>query len=86
MLIPRPFHGQSSTEDVEAVFSDPAVLASTGKYPMGQNPDMFAPESFGNLLHHQHSRSYGPHTVSQGSPDRALCAPMLLNQASLSPT
>ena len=28
MLIPLPFHGQSSPEDVEAVFSDPAVLAS----------------------------------------------------------
>ena len=36
MLIPLPFRGQSSTEDVEAVFSDPAVLASTGKYPMVQ--------------------------------------------------
>ena len=46
MLIPLPFHGQSSTEDVEAVFSAPAGLASTGKYPMGQNPNMFAPESF----------------------------------------
>ena len=41
MLIPLPFHGQSSTEDVEAVFADPAALASTGKYPMGQNPNMF---------------------------------------------
>ena len=46
MLIPLPFHGQGSTEDVEAVFSDPAVLASIGKYPLGQNPSLFAPESF----------------------------------------
>ena len=46
MLIPLPFHGQSSPEDVEAVFSDPAVLASTGKYPLGQNQSLFAPESF----------------------------------------
>ena len=45
MLIPLPFHGQSSTEDVEGVFADPAVLASTGKYPMGQNPNMFDPDS-----------------------------------------
>ena len=46
MLIPLPFHGQSSPEDVEAVFSDPAVLASTGKYPLGQNQSLFDPESF----------------------------------------
>ena len=46
MLIPLPFHGQSSPEDVEAVFSNPAVLASTGKYPLGQNQSLFAPESF----------------------------------------
>ena len=46
MLILLPFHGQSSTEDVEAVFADPAVLASTGKYPMGQNPNMFDPDFF----------------------------------------
>ena len=46
MLIPLPFHGQSPHEDVEAVFSDPSVLASTGKYPLGQNKSLFAPESF----------------------------------------
>ena len=34
VLIPLPSHGQSSTEDVEAAFADPAVLASTGKYPI----------------------------------------------------
>ena len=28
------------------MFSDPAVLASTGKYPLGQSPSLFAPESF----------------------------------------
>ena len=39
-IIPLPFHGQSPTEDVEAVFADPAVLASTGKYPMGQSPNI----------------------------------------------
>ena len=32
MLIPLPFHGQSSPEDVNAMFADPAVLAATGKY------------------------------------------------------
>ena len=46
MLIPLPFHGQSSREDVEAVLSDPSLLASTGKYPLGQNKSLFAPESF----------------------------------------
>ena len=46
MLIPLPFLGQSSTEDVEAVFADPALLASTGKYPMGQNPSIFDSDSF----------------------------------------
>ena len=84
MLIPLPFHGQSSTEDVEAVFSDPAVLASTGKYPLGQNSTMFAPESFQKFAAPPHSRRSGLRTVNQGSPDRALCAPMLLNQVSLS--
>ena len=46
MLIPLPFHGQSPHEDAEAVFSDPSVLASTGKYPLGQNKSLLAPESF----------------------------------------
>ena len=46
MLIPLPFHGQSSHEDVGAVLSDPSVLASTGKYPLGQNRSLFAPESY----------------------------------------
>ena len=46
MLIPLPFHGQSSTECVEAVFADPAVLASTGKHPMGQNPSTYDSDAF----------------------------------------
>ena len=46
MLIPLPFHGQRSHEDIEAVLSDPTVLASTGRYPLGQNKSLFAPESF----------------------------------------
>ena len=46
MLIPLPFHGQSSREDVEAVLSDPSLLALTGKYPLGQNRSLFASESF----------------------------------------
>ena len=46
MLIPLPFHGQSPPEDVNAVFADPSVLAATNKYPLGQNPYIFAAESF----------------------------------------
>ena len=42
MLIPLPLHGQSSRADVEAA----SLLASTGKYPLGQNQSLFAPESF----------------------------------------
>ena len=43
MLIPLPFHGQSSTECVEGVFADPTVLATTGRYPLGQNSSMYDP-------------------------------------------
>ena len=46
MLIPLPFHGQSPPEDVKAVFADPSVLAATNQYPLGQNPNIFAAESF----------------------------------------
>ena len=46
MLIPLPFHGQSPPEDVKAVFADPSVLAATNRYPLGQNPSLFAAESF----------------------------------------
>ena len=46
MLIPLPFHGQSSTECVEAVFAEPAVLASTGKYPLRQNSSIYDPDAF----------------------------------------
>ena len=46
MLIPLPFQGPSSREDVEAVLSDPLILASSGKYPLGQNKSLFSPESF----------------------------------------
>ena len=35
MLIPLPFHGQSSPENVNAVFSDPAVLAGDWEVPVG---------------------------------------------------
>ena len=45
MLIPLPFHGQSSYEDVEAVLTDPSLLAATGRYPLGQNKSLFDPES-----------------------------------------
>ena len=48
MLIPLPFHGQSSTECVEAVFADPAVLASTGKCPLEQNPRIYDHTAFQN--------------------------------------
>ena len=46
MLIPLPFHGQSSTECVEAVFADPPVLAATGRYPLGQNSSIYDPVAF----------------------------------------
>ena len=46
MLIPLPFHGQSSYEDVNAVLTDPSLLAETGKYTLGQNRHLFDPESF----------------------------------------
>ena len=46
MLIPLPFYGQSSTECVEAVFADPAVLASIGKGPLGQNSSIYDPVAF----------------------------------------
>ena len=48
MLIPLPFHGQSSTECVEAVFAEPSVLAATGKYPLGQNPGIYDDDAFKN--------------------------------------
>ena len=46
MLIPLPFHGQSSTECVEAVFAEPSVLAATGKYPLGQKPSIYDDDAF----------------------------------------
>ena len=46
MLIPLPFHGQSPPEDVDAVFADPSVLATTNRYPLAQNPRLFDAESF----------------------------------------
>ena len=46
MLIPLPFHGQSPPEDVDAVFTDPSVLAATNKYPLAWNPGLFDAESF----------------------------------------
>ena len=46
MLIPLPFHGQSSTECVDAVFAEPSVIAATGKYPLGQNSSIYDPAAF----------------------------------------
>ena len=46
MLIPLPFHGQSPPEEVNAVFTDPSVLAASNKYPLAWNPSLFAAESF----------------------------------------
>ena len=40
------FHGQSSTECVEAVFAEPSVLAATGKYPLGQSPGIYNDDAF----------------------------------------
>ena len=40
MLIPLPFHGQSSHEEVEAVLSDPSLHASTGKCPLSQKQEL----------------------------------------------
>ena len=57
MLIPLPFHGQSSREDVDAVLTDPSLLASTGRYPLGQNRSLFAPESFDTFC--------APHTFQE---------------------
>ena len=55
MLIPLPFHGQSSTECVEAVFAEPSVLAATGKYPLGQNPGIYDDDAF--------KRGEAPHKI-----------------------
>ena len=76
MLIPLPFHGQSSYEDVEAVLSDPFLLASTGKYPLGQNRTLFAPESFENSLHLLHSKNCGLHIEIRDLRARASYARM----------
>ena len=46
MLIPLPFHGQSPPDEVNAVFTDPSVLAASNKYPLAWNPGLFAGESF----------------------------------------
>ena len=46
MLIPLPFHGQSPPDEVEAVFTDPSVLAATNKYPLAWNPSIFDAETF----------------------------------------
>ena len=86
MLIPLPFHGQRSREDVEAVLSDPSLLASTGKYPLGQNKSLFlALSPLRNSLHLLHSKSYGLHIGNHDLLDHALFARMLQIQGSLSP-
>ena len=41
-----PFHSQSSEECVEAVFSDPSVLADSGKYPLGQDSGIYDEDAF----------------------------------------
>ena len=46
MLIPLPFHGQSPPVEVNAVFTDPSVLAASNQYPLAWNPSLFAAESF----------------------------------------
>ena len=46
MLIPLPFHGQSPPAEVNAVFTDPSVLAASNQYPLAWNPSLFAEESF----------------------------------------
>ena len=46
MLTPLPFHGQSSTECVDAMFAEPSVLAAIGKYPLGQNSSIYDPAAF----------------------------------------
>ena len=85
IMIPLPLHGQSPHEDVEAVLSDPSVLASTGKYPLGQNQSLFAPESFEmfsapNAFQELWAAHREPRLL-----DHASCVPMLQNQGSLSP-
>ena len=46
MLIPLPFHGQSPPAEVDAVFTDPSVLAASNQYPLAWNPSLFEAESF----------------------------------------
>ena len=46
MLIPLPFHGQSPPAEVDAVFTDPSVLAASNQYPLAWNPRLFETESF----------------------------------------
>ena len=69
MLIPLPFHGQSSREDVDAIMTDPSVLAASGKYPLGQNRALFAPESCDTFVHLLHFKSHGPRIVTHDSQD-----------------
>ena len=84
MLIPLPFHGQSPQEDVDAVFSEPSVLASTGKYPLGQSKGLFTPESFEMFSAPPAFQELWAAHRERGLRDLALCAPMLQNQGSLS--
>ena len=67
MLIPLPFHGQSSTDCVGVVFAEPSVLAATGKYPLDRT------RAFMILMHservkHHGFRRYGLHIVSLDMP------------------
>ena len=86
MLIPLPFHGQSPPEDVEAVLTDPSVLAATNKYPLAWNPNLFESESFETFSAPlEFQRVWMAHREPRFARSCIVC-PMWQNQGSLSPT